>query len=124
MSDRVIFKSIWLLVGAAILSLFPFTVFSTFLVPIAEVSGHTSAEIGTLRGLGGIAALVVGIGFAPIINRFIKQRVAVFSLLLLGWCVIYRRYWDVSGVDILLFCHWGSYGASYAIATCYRDRPL
>lgn len=84
MSDRVIFKSIWLLVGAAILSLFPFTVFSTFLVPIAEVSGHTSAEIGTLRGLGGIAALVVGIGFAPIINRFIKQRVAVFSLLLLG----------------------------------------
>lgn len=84
MSDRVIFKSIWLLVGAAILSLFPFTIFSTFLVPIADAAGHTSAEIGTLRGLGGIAALIIGIGFAPIINRFIKQRVAVFSLLLLG----------------------------------------
>lgn len=84
MSDRAIFKSIWLLVGAAILSLFPFTIFSTFLVPIAETSGYTAAEVGTLRGLGGIAALVVGIGFAPIINRFVKQHVAVFSLLLLG----------------------------------------
>lgn len=84
MSDRAIFKSIWLLVGAAILSLFPFTIFSTFLVPIAETSGHGVAEIGSLRGLGGIAALAVGIGFAPIINRFVKQRVATFALLFLG----------------------------------------
>lgn len=84
MSDRAILKSIWLLVGAAILSLFPFTIFSTFLVPIADISGHTSAEIGALRGLGGVAALVVGLGFAPAINRFVKQRVAVFSLILLG----------------------------------------
>jgi predicted MFS family arabinose efflux permease len=42
------------------------------------------AEIGGLRGLGGLAALVVGIVLAPLIDRLARELVAAGGLALLG----------------------------------------
>ncbi|MEO6087189.1 MAG: MFS transporter, partial [Umezawaea sp.] len=69
---------------AAAVGLLPFTVFSTFLVPIAEQAGSGVAAMGSLRGLGGLAALAVGAGMAPLLDRLPRQHVAAAGLALLG----------------------------------------
>jgi predicted MFS family arabinose efflux permease len=42
------------------------------------------AEIGGLRGLGGLAALIVGIALAPLVDRLARELVAAGGLALLG----------------------------------------
>jgi predicted MFS family arabinose efflux permease len=69
---------------AAAMGTLPFTVFSTFLVPIAEEAGSGVAAMGSLRGLGGLAALAVGAGMAPLLDRLPKRHVAAAGLGLLG----------------------------------------
>lgn len=69
---------------AAAVGLLPFTVFSTFLVPIAEAVGGGVAVVGGLRGLGGLAALVVGVGLAPVLDRVPRERAAAGGLVLLA----------------------------------------
>ncbi|HWO66567.1 MAG TPA: MFS transporter, partial [Umezawaea sp.] len=69
---------------ASAVGLLPFTVFSTFLVPIAEEAGSGVAAMGGLRGLGGLAALAVGAAAAPLLDRLPKQHVAAVGLALLG----------------------------------------
>ncbi|MDA8369151.1 MAG: MFS transporter [Nocardiopsaceae bacterium] len=69
---------------ASAVGLLPFTVFSTFLVPISETAGSSVAAMGGLRGLGGLAALVVGVSLAPLIDRVPKTRAAAAALGLLG----------------------------------------
>jgi predicted MFS family arabinose efflux permease len=69
---------------ASAVGLLPFTVFSTFLVPIAREAGSGVAAMGSLRGLGGLAALVVGAAVAPLLDRLPKQHVAAAGLALLG----------------------------------------
>ncbi|MFC0064633.1 MFS transporter [Umezawaea endophytica] len=69
---------------ASAVGLLPFTVFSTFLVPIAEEAGGGVAAMGSLRGLGGLAALAVGAAVAPVLDRLPKQHVAAVALALLG----------------------------------------
>ncbi|GAA3464688.1 MFS transporter [Saccharothrix longispora] len=71
------------LVASAVL-LLPFTVFSTFLVPIAETTGGGVAVVGGLRGLGGLAALVVGAALAPLLDRVPRLRAAAGGLVLLA----------------------------------------
>lgn len=83
-SDRRIAVLIWPLLVCAVVGLVPFTVYSTFLVQIAADAGSDSATVGTLRGLGGIAALVVGVLLAPLIDRWSRLRVRTVALIVLA----------------------------------------
>jgi predicted MFS family arabinose efflux permease len=77
-------RRLWPFLVASAVSLIPFTVFGMYLVPIAAAAGGDVAEIGGLRGLGGLAALVVGIVLAPLIDRLARELVAAGGLALLG----------------------------------------
>ncbi|WBQ06748.1 MFS transporter [Kribbella sp. CA-293567] len=77
-------KRLWPFLLASTVSLLPFTVFGMYLVPIAAAADGSVAEIGGLRGLGGLAALVVGIAVAPLIDRLARELVAAGGLALLG----------------------------------------
>jgi predicted MFS family arabinose efflux permease len=83
-TDRVIISRIATLLLAAMIGLVPFTVYSTHLVPIADAAGTTEAAIGSLRGLGGLTALFVGIGIAPLIDRWTRHRSGPIALGLLA----------------------------------------
>lgn len=82
--DLQMAKRLWPFLLASTVSLIPFTVFGMYLVPIAAAADGTVAEIGGLRGLGGLAALVVGIALAPLIDRLARELVAAGGLALLG----------------------------------------
>ncbi|MGW1345789.1 MFS transporter [Kribbella sp. NPDC002412] len=77
-------RRLWPFLVASAVSLIPFTVFGMYLVPIAAAAGGNVAEIGGLRGLGGLAALVVGFSLAPLIDRMARELVAAGGLALLG----------------------------------------
>lgn len=83
-SDSRMAGTLWLVLAAAIIGLFPFTIYSTFLVPIAATARVPEPGIGFLRGLGGLAALVAGIAVAPFLVRWSKRYVAVAALILLA----------------------------------------
>lgn len=83
-SERRIIAAVWPTLLASAVGLLPFTIFSTFLVPIAEAAGDTEAAVGSLRGLGGIGAVVVGVVLAPLIGRIAPGRVAAAALTLLA----------------------------------------
>lgn len=87
--DRQMVRTLWPLLVAAALGLVPFTVFSTFLVPIAADAGSGIDLIGALRGLGGLAALAVGALAAPLLDRVSRTYVAAGALALLAvGCVL------------------------------------
>ncbi|GAB2673868.1 MFS transporter [Kribbella swartbergensis] len=77
-------RRLWPFLLASAVSLIPFTVFGMYLVPIAAAAGGNVAEIGGLRGLGGLAALIVGFSLAPLIDRLPRELVAAGGLALLG----------------------------------------
>ncbi|MEU4290104.1 MFS transporter [Kribbella sp. NPDC026596] len=77
-------RRLWPFLVASAVSLIPFTVFGMYLVPIAGAAGGSVAEIGGLRGLGGLAALIVGFSLAPLIDRLARELVAAGGLALLG----------------------------------------
>ncbi|WP_199034635.1 MFS transporter [Glycomyces salinus] len=83
-SEARLWGELWPLLLASAVSLFPFTVYSTFLVPIARAAEADVAAVGALRGLGGICALVVGVAVAPLLGRFAKQNVSAAALVLLA----------------------------------------
>jgi predicted MFS family arabinose efflux permease len=72
------------ILAASAVGLLPFTVFSTFLVPISRDAGADIAVVGGLRGLGGLAALAVGAALAPVLDRVPRSRAAAGGLALLG----------------------------------------
>ena len=55
--DMRMARRLWSFLLASAVSLIPFTVFGMYLVPIAAAADGNVAEIGGLRGLGGLAAL-------------------------------------------------------------------
>ncbi|MEU4191431.1 MFS transporter [Kribbella sp. NPDC026611] len=77
-------RRLWPFLLASTVSLIPFTVFGMYLVPIADAAGGSVAEIGGLRGLGGLAALAVGVLVAPLVDRVARELVAAGGLALLG----------------------------------------
>ncbi|MFD7160229.1 MFS transporter [Kribbella sp. NPDC059898] len=77
-------KRLWPFLLASTVSLIPFTVFGMYLVPISQAAGGSVAEIGGLRGLGGLAALAVGVTLAPLMDRAPRELVAAGGLALLG----------------------------------------
>ncbi|MGV0438453.1 hypothetical protein ACUY2L_04615 [Corynebacterium mastitidis] len=68
-TDSEMVRLIWPCLAAAALGLVPFTVFSNFLVAIAEEAHTEPALLGSLRGLGGMAALAVSVAFAPLLDH-------------------------------------------------------
>lgn len=82
--DALIIRTLWPVLLAAVIGLFPFTVYSTFLVPISEAAGQELAVVGVLRGLGGVAALIVGVALAPLIARWSAPYTTAASLALLS----------------------------------------
>ncbi|WP_432941379.1 MFS transporter [Kribbella sp. CA-253562] len=82
--DLAMARRLWPFLLASTVSLIPFTVFGMYLVPIADAADGSVAEIGGLRGLGGLAALVVGFALAPLIDRLARELVAAGGLALLG----------------------------------------
>ncbi|OZM74653.1 MFS transporter [Amycolatopsis antarctica] len=77
-------RLLWPILLASAVSLLPFTVFSTFLVPISEDADSGVAAMGGLRGLGGLASLAVGVACAPLIDRVRTDLVTAAGLALLG----------------------------------------
>lgn len=77
-------RTLWPVLLASAVGLLPFTVFGTYLVPIAERAGGSVAAVGGLRGLGGLAALLTGVALAPLIDRLPKERVAAGGLAVLA----------------------------------------
>ncbi|KUL50836.1 MFS transporter [Streptomyces sp. NRRL S-1521] len=77
-------RALWPVLLASAVGLLPFTVFSTYLVPIADDAGSSVAAMGGLRGLGGLAALLVGTALAPFIDRVPKEWAAAGALVALG----------------------------------------
>lgn len=84
LTDRGIAALIWPLLGAAALGLVPFTIYSTFLVEITAQSGAGSALMGWLRGTGGIAALIVALCCAPVLDRVSRRTAAAGALVVIG----------------------------------------
>ncbi|GAB3129967.1 MFS transporter [Tsukamurella serpentis] len=82
--DRVLVRRLWPLLAAAALGLVPFTIMANFLVAIAEDAGAGVDLIGGLRGLGGVAALIVGVAAAPLLDRLPRSTVAALALLVMG----------------------------------------
>ncbi|MFD5553648.1 MFS transporter [Streptomyces sp. NPDC127068] len=78
--DLRMVRALWPLLLASAVGLVPFTVYSTFLVPIASAADGSVAALGQLRGLGGLAALAVGTALAPLIDRVRKERAAAAGL--------------------------------------------
>ncbi|MBW5424764.1 MFS transporter [Streptomyces sp. BG9H] len=77
-------RTLWPVLLASAVGLLPFTVFSTYLVPIADEAGSGVAAMGGLRGLGGLAALLVGTALAPLIDRVPREWAAAGALVALG----------------------------------------
>ncbi|MET9348505.1 MFS transporter [Streptomyces termitum] len=82
--DLAMVRVLWPFMLASAVGLVPFTVYSTFLVPLAEASGGGVAALGQLRGLGGLAALVVGTALAPLVDRVRRERAAAGGLAVLA----------------------------------------
>ncbi|MFE0098725.1 MFS transporter [Streptomyces sp. NPDC059009] len=77
-------RALWPVLLASAVGLLPFTVFSTYLVPIAAAADSGVASMGGLRGLGGLAALLVGTAFAPLVDRVPRTWAVAGSLGALG----------------------------------------
>ncbi|MEV6784713.1 MFS transporter [Streptomyces sp. NPDC051098] len=82
--DVMMARALWPVLLASAVGLLPFTIFSTYLVPIADEAGSSVAAMGGLRGLGGLAALLVGTALAPFIDRVRKEWAAAGGLVALG----------------------------------------
>lgn len=89
LDDRQIAARILPLLAASALGLVPFTVYSNFLVEITRESGQGAALMGWLRGTGGVAALVVGLCCAPLLDRVSRGAAAAGALAVLALaCVL------------------------------------
>ncbi|GAA2954995.1 MFS transporter [Streptomyces enissocaesilis] len=82
--DLKMTRLLWPFMLASAVGLVPFTIYSTFLVPIAHAADGGVAALGQLRGLGGLAALAVGTALAPLIDRVRKERAAAGGLAVLA----------------------------------------
>ncbi|MFD0560570.1 putative MFS family arabinose efflux permease [Stackebrandtia endophytica] len=111
--DHLIVRAIWPVLLAAVVGLFPFTIYSTFLVPIATDSGIPESLAGSLRGLGGVAALMVGVASAPLIARWSAPHTTAVGLGLLSITSLAATWANLT--SLIVFCV--GIGAATAILT-------
>lgn len=84
LGDAAIAARIWPLLGASALGLVPFTLYSTALVEITRDAQSDAGLMGWLRGTGGVAALLVGLGCAPLLDRVPRGALASGALAVIG----------------------------------------
>jgi MFS transporter, DHA1 family, inner membrane transport protein len=94
--------TIWPTLVASVVGLVPFTIFSTLLVPIAEQVASDVAVVGSLRGLGGIAALAVGVLVAPLLDRVPRGYAAALALTVLAASSLVATLGTLSA--LIVFC--------------------
>ena len=102
LSEVALARMIWPLLSIGFASQLPLQVSTIFLLAMATTADSTPAVIGSLRGLGGLAALVAGVLAAPLIDRLPRARSAALGLL------------GLSGAALL-----GSLGQVPTIAACF-----
>lgn len=78
--DLALAGRLWRVLLAAVLGLFPFTIYSTFVVTIAAEAGVDAGTASGLRGLGGVTALIAGLVAAPLLSRWSTDRLAAVAL--------------------------------------------
>lgn len=101
-TDRAILRALWPALLAAVISLFPFTIYSTFLVSIADGTGESAALVGALRGLGGVSALLIGVVIAPVLSRWSAPHATATSLALLAGASLIAMLGTLPA--LLVFC--------------------
>ncbi len=116
--DLAMTRVLWPFMLASAVGLVPFTIYSTFLVPMAEVSGGGVAALGQLRGLGGLAALAVGTALAPLIDRVRREWAAAGGLAVLAVSAAL----GASGEFLLLAAFCLLVGAGTAVLNPRSDR--
>ncbi|GAA1409492.1 hypothetical protein AUR04nite_24330 [Glutamicibacter uratoxydans] len=122
-SERRIVAAVWPALLASALGLLPFTLLSTFLIPIAQWTGAGVAEIGSLRGLAGIGAVIVGVVLAPLIGRILPGRVAAAALVLMGLAAIIGTFSGTWALAIFCLATGMSNALLYpALSTAAADR--
>ena len=122
-SERRIVAEIWPALLASALGLLPFTVLSTFLVPIADWAGAGYAETGTLRGLAGIGAVLAGVALAPLIGRIAPGAVAAAALGLMGLAAIVGTFSGLAALAVFCLATGVSNALLYpALSTAAADR--
>lgn len=122
-SERRIIAQIWPALLASALGLLPFTVLSTFLVPIADWAGAGYAETGTLRGLAGIGAVLAGVALAPLIGRIAPGTVAAAALGLMGLAAIVGTFSGLAALAVFCLATGVSNALLYpALSTAAADR--
>ena len=122
-SERRIIAEIWPALLASALGLLPFTVLSTFLVPIADWAGAGYAETGTLRGLAGIGAVLAGVALAPLIGRIAPGAVAAAALGLMGLAAIVGTFSGLAALAVFCLATGVSNALLYpALSTAAADR--
>lgn len=122
-SERRIITEIWPALLASALGLLPFTVLSTFLVPIADWAGAGYAETGTLRGLAGVGAVLAGVALAPLIGRIAPGTVAAAALGLLGAAAVVGTFSSLAALAVFCLATGVSNALLYpALSTAAADR--
>ena len=84
LGDLALARRLWLLLLATFTGFLPLTAVSLFLPAMAVDLGTNVAIIGGLRGLGGLAALAVGILVAPLLDRLPRAVTATAGLVVLA----------------------------------------
>lgn len=122
-SERRIIAEIWPALLASALGLLPFTVLSTFLVPIADWAGAGVAQTGTLRGLAGVGAVLAGVAAAPLIGRIAPGKVAATALGLMGVAAVAGTFSGLAALAAFCLATGLSNALLYpALATAAADR--
>lgn len=122
-SERRIIAEIWPALLASALGLLPFTVLSTFLVPIADWAGAGVAETGTLRGLAGVGAVLAGVAAAPLIGRIAPGTVAAAALGLMGVAAVLGTFSGLAALAAFCLATGISNALLYpALSTAAADR--
>ncbi|PQZ96680.1 MFS transporter [Arthrobacter sp. MYb224] len=121
--ERKIIAEIWPALLASAVGLLPFTVLSTFLVPIADWAGAGYAEVGSLRGLAGVGAVLTGVALAPLIGRIAPGRVAAAALALLGIAAVLGTFSGLAALAAFCLATGISNALLYpALSTAAADR--
>jgi predicted MFS family arabinose efflux permease len=91
-------RALWTLMLASFVSTLPITAMNLFVAPIAADLQTTAAMVGGLRGLGGVAALLVGFALAPLIDQVPRAPTVSSGLVLIAIASLLVTVGQVTGL--------------------------